>query len=101
MYNLGNKTILYLYVIVLTVLSECKTEQRNSQREHEQPMEQTRGLFCTCNSYVACCQSQHQCHFLANEFDVLSVLHGQVSMTAVNQICVIYEAMNGYKNLKK
>ena len=25
-------------------------EKRNSQLEHGQPMEQIRGLFCTCNS---------------------------------------------------
>ena len=37
---------------------------------------------------------------LANEFNVRSVLHGQVSMVAVNQIYVIHEAMNGCKNLK-
>ena len=37
---------------------------------------------------------------LANEFGVRSVLHGQVSLTAINHICVIHEAMNGYKNLK-
>ena len=37
---------------------------------------------------------------LAIEFDVRSVLHGQVSMAAVNQIFVIHEAMNGYKNLQ-
>ena len=37
---------------------------------------------------------------LANEFDVLSVLHGQVILAAVNQMCVIHEAMNGCKNLK-
>ena len=37
---------------------------------------------------------------LANEFDVQRVLHGQVSLSAVNQICVIHEAMIGYKNLK-
>ena len=35
---------------------------------------------------------------LVNEFDVRSVLHGQVSMAAVNQICVIHEAM---KQLQK
>ena len=30
--NLGNKTVLYLiYVIVLTVLFECKMEKQNSQ----------------------------------------------------------------------
>ena len=39
---------------------------------------------------------------LANEFDVQRVLHGQVSLAAVNQICVsvIHEAMNGCKILK-
>ena len=31
----------------LTVLLECKTEERKSQCEHGQPMKQTRGLFCT------------------------------------------------------
>ena len=44
-------------------LSECKTEKLNNQCEHGQPMEQTRGLFCMCESGVARCQSQHQCHF--------------------------------------
>ena len=38
-------------------------EKRNSQLEHGQPMEQTRGLFCTCDSGVTSCQSQHQYHF--------------------------------------
>ena len=56
-------------------------EKRNSQLGHGQPMEQTRGLFCTCDSGVTRCQPQHQ-----NEFDVLSVLHGQLSLAAVNQI---------------
>ena len=37
---------------------------------------------------------------MSNEFDVQSVLHGQVSLVAVSPICVIYEAMNGCKNLK-
>ena len=36
---------------------------------------------------------------LANEFDVRSELHGHVSLAAVNQICVIHEAMNGCENL--
>ena len=34
-------------------------EKRHSQLEHGQPMEQTRGLFCTYDSGVARCQSQH------------------------------------------
>ena len=33
----------------------------------------------------------------ANEFDVRSVFHRHVSLVAVNQICVIHEAMNGCK----
>ena len=37
---------------------------------------------------------------LANEFDVRSVLHGQVSLAAVNQIYDFHEAMNCCKNLK-
>ena len=37
---------------------------------------------------------------LANEFDVRGILHEQVSLAAVNQICVIHETMNGCKNLK-
>ena len=37
---------------------------------------------------------------LANEFDVRSILRGQVSLAAVNQMCVVHEAMNGCKNLK-
>ena len=37
---------------------------------------------------------------LANAFDVRSALHRQVSLTAVNRICAIHEAMNGCKNLK-
>ena len=39
-------------------------EKRNSQCEHGQPMEQTRGLLCNGHSGVARRQSQHQYHFL-------------------------------------
>ena len=38
-------------------------EKRNSQLEHRQPMEQTKGLFCTCDLGVARCQSQHQYYY--------------------------------------
>ena len=39
---------------------------------------------------------------MANDFDVRSVLHEQVSLAAVNQIYVMHEAtcVNGCKNLK-
>ena len=41
-----------------------------------------------------------QVSLLANGFDVRSVLHGQLRLAAVNQIIVIYEAMNVCKNRK-
>ena len=34
------------------------------------------------------------------KFDIRNVLHGQVSLAAVNQICIIHEAINSCKNLK-
>ena len=37
---------------------------------------------------------------LTDEFDVRSVLHGQVSLAAVNKIYAIHEAMNGCKKSK-
>ena len=46
------------------------------------------------------CGSITPVSFLANEFDVRSILHRQVSLAAVNQIHVIHEAINGYKDLK-
>ena len=54
--------------------------KRNSQLEHGQPMEQTRGLFCKRDSGVA-----QPVSLLAKKFDVRSVLRGQVSLIAVNQ----------------
>ena len=80
-------------------MSECKTEHCNSQCEHGQPMEQTRGLFCMCDSDVELSITT-SVSLLANEFNVQSMLHVQVSLAAVNQICIIHEAMNGCKNLK-
>ena len=47
-------------------------------------MEQTRGSLSITTPVS----------LLANEFDDRSVLLGQVSLAAVNQICVIPEAMN-------
>ena len=82
-------------MIVLTVLSECKTEKRNTKLEHGQPMEQTRGLFCMCDSGCGSLSITTQVSLLANEFDVRRVVHGRVSLAAVNQICLIHEAMNG------
>ena len=73
-------------------------EKRNSQCEFGQPMEQTRSLICMCDSGVARPGSLSittTVSLLANEFNARSPLHGQVSLAAVNQICVIHKAMNG------
>ena len=75
-------------------------EKQNSQLENGQPMEQTRGLFCRCDSGVARWSITTPVSLLANEFDVRSVLQGQVSLAVVNQMCVIHEAMKVCKNLK-
>ena len=37
---------------------------------------------------------------VTSKFDVRSILHGQVSLAAINQIYVFHEAMNCCKNLK-
>ena len=37
---------------------------------------------------------------LANEFEVQSILHRQVSLAAVNHIFVVHEVMNGCKSLE-
>ena len=60
-------------------------EKRNSQLEHGQQMEQTKGLFCTCDSGVARAITT-VVSLLGNEFEVRSVLHGQVSLATVNRI---------------
>ena len=64
----------------------CKTEQWNSQRVHGQPTEQD--LFAHA-ARVWLTVDHNTSVFLANEFDVLRVLHGQVSLAAVNQMFVI------------
>ena len=53
-------------------------EMLNSHCEHEHSMKQIRRLLCMCESGVACCQSQHQCHFwrLANYYKLFSGLIG-------------------------
>ena len=62
-HKLGNKTVVYLICNRIYASVECKTEKRNSQCDHAHPMEQTRGLFCSCDFGVARCQSQQLCHF--------------------------------------
>ena len=75
-------------------------EKRNSQCEHGQQMEQTRGLFCMCDSGVARRQSQHQCHIWRKnsmfERNCTDKLAWQLSI----KFCVVHEAMNSCKILK-
>ena len=74
-------------------------EKRKSQLEHGQPMEQTRGTFLHVRLGCGLLSITTPVSRLANELDVRSVLHEQLSLAAVNQIYVIPEAMNGCKNL--
>ena len=53
-----------------------------------------------CDSGVARCHSQYQCHFWERNLIFESVLHGQVSLAAVNHIYVFHEVMNGCKKSK-
>ena len=77
--------------MVLKVLLECKTEKGNSKQE---------AFFLHMRLRCGSLSITTPESLLANEFSVLSVLHGQVSLAAVNQIYVIHEAMNVCKNLK-
>ena len=63
-------------------------------------MEQTRSLFCTCNSGAARYHNTSVTSGESLKIDVRSVLHGQVRLAAANQIHVTHEAMNGSRNTK-
>ena len=59
-------------------------------------MEHKRDMFCTCDSVLYGLLSITTPEsLLANKFDVRSLLHGQVSLAAVNQIGVNHEASDG------
>ena len=80
-------------------MSECKTEKRSASLNRTSNGANKRLVLHVqlgCGSLSITLPVS----LLANEFDVQSVLHGQVSLAAANQMCVIREAMNGCKNLK-
>ena len=88
-------------MIALTNLLECKAEKQNSQCEHGQLSNgANKGLVLHVRLRCGSLSNATPMSLLVNEFDVRSILNGQVSLTAVSQICVIHEAMNGCKNLK-
>ena len=64
-------------------------------------MEQIGGLFLHMRLKCGSLSITTRVTLLTNEFNVRSVLHGLVSLAAVNQIYVIvHEAMNACENLK-
>ena len=73
-------------------------EKRNSQLEHGHSIEQTQGFARTTQVWLATITTPLS--LLVNAFDVRSVMHWQVSLAAVNQICVIHEAVNGSEHIK-
>ena len=76
-------------------------EKWNSQLEHRQPIEQT-SLRLVLHVRLRCgsLSITTPVSLLANEFNVGNVLHGHVSLAAVNQSRVIHEAMNGFTKSK-
>ena len=52
------------------------------------------------NKQEACFAIATQVWLLSITTPVSLLLHGQVSLAAVNKICVVHEAMNSCKNLK-
>ena len=63
-------------------------------------MEQTRSLFCMCDSGVARYQSQHQCHIWGKNLMFQANCMGKLAWQLSIKVCVVLEAMNGCKNLK-
>ena len=60
-------------------------DNRNSQLDYGQLMEQRRGLVLHVRLRCGSLSITTPVSLLANEFDVQRVLHGQVSLVAVNQ----------------
>ena len=98
-YNLGDRQCCIQYLIVLAVLLECKTEKRNSQCEHGQPMEQQEACFARATQ-VWLDVKQHQCHIWRMNSMFEANFAGKLAWQLPIKFCVGHEAMNGCKNLK-
>ena len=92
--SIHDKPILYLIFNQINSFVG-KTEKRNSQCEYRQP-KLVLHMRLRCGSLSITTPVSH----LANEFDVQSESHNQVSLAAVIKFCVIHEAMSGCKNLE-
>ena len=85
-YNLGDKTILYLIFNCINGLLECKNERAEQQVYTWTANAANKLLFLhlqlKCGSLSITIPVSH----LVNEFDFQSELHGHVCLAAVNQI---------------
>ena len=70
-------------------------EKRNSQLEHA-----NKRLVLHVRLRCGSLSITTPISLLTNEFDVRSVLHGQVRLAAVYLMCVFHEDMNGCKKRK-
>ena len=75
-YNTGNNSFVFLYVIVLTVLLECKMEKQNSHCECGQPMKQKKRLVFHVRIRCGFLSITTTVSPLANLFDVPTILQG-------------------------
>ena len=93
--------VLYLIYNCINGFIECKLEKRNNQCEHGQPMEQKKGLFYTCDSGVARCQSHDQCHFWRMNSMFKAYCTGKSAwQLSIKFMAFMTAALNGFKNLK-
>ena len=89
---------MYLICNCINSFVGMKKEKRNSQCEHGQQFKHKR-LILHVKLRCGSLSITTPVPLLANEFDVRSVLHGQVSLAAVNQIDDFHEAI--YERLQK
>ena len=73
---------------------ECKTDKRNSQCEHGQPMAHTRLHVLHVQRGCGSLSITTPVSYLANEFDVRSKLHGQLSSIKFMSFKACFENLN-------
>ena len=98
--QIGKKNILFGIGNTTEYRSSKRAKKNPGHCEHGQPMEQTRSLFCTCSSGVACCQSQHQGHFWRINSIFEAKCTGKLAWQLSIKIWVVHEAMHSCKILK-
>ena len=87
-------------MIVLMVLLDCKTESGTVSVNTVKQCSEQEACFARTTQVWLAVNHNIIVSLLANEFVVRSVLHGEVSLVAINLIYVLHEAMNCCENLK-